>query len=141
MSVIGSAARRGTTRLLIWLVTMSGAPILQQLHLEEWLLHRTKDNWCVINDDTVAPPLSWGISSVSELVEIEPVLQDRVPVVRRFSGGGTIIVDQGMMFVTFICNKSAIEGLQPFPRDIMSWSGQLYRNVFDRFGEFHLRDC
>jgi len=63
-----------------------------------------------------------------------------VPVVRRFSGGGTVIVDQGTVFVTFICNKSAVEGLQPFPRDIMSWSGQLYGKVFDRFGEFHLRE-
>jgi lipoate-protein ligase A len=77
---------------------------------------------------------------VSELVEIEPVLQDRVPVVRRFSGGGTVIVDQETVFVTFICNKSAVTGLQPFPRDIMSWSGQLYGKVFDKFGEFHLRE-
>jgi lipoate-protein ligase A len=75
-----------------------------------------------------------------ELVEIEPVLRDRMPVVRRFSGGGTVIVDQGTVFVTFICNRSAVEGLQPFPRDIMSWSGQLYGKVFDRYGEFHLRE-
>jgi len=77
---------------------------------------------------------------VSELVEIQPVLRDQVPVVRRFSGGGTVIVDQGTVFVTFICNKNAVAGLQPYPRDIMSWSGQLYGKVFDRFGEFHLRE-
>jgi hypothetical protein len=77
---------------------------------------------------------------VSELVDIQPVLRDQVPVVRRFSGGGTVIVDQGTVFVTFICNKNAVAGLQPYPRDIMSWSGQLYGKVFDRFGEFHLRE-
>jgi lipoate-protein ligase A len=77
---------------------------------------------------------------VSELVNIQLVLRDKVPIVRRFSGGGTVIVDQGTVFVTFICNKNVVAGLQPFPRDIMSWSGQLYGKVFDRFGEFHLRE-
>jgi len=141
MSVTGSAIGRSTARPLMRLVTMSGAPILRQLHLEERLLRRTEDNWCIINDSTALPTIVMGVSGrVSELVEIEPVLRDRVPVVRRFSGGGTVIVDQGTVFVTFICNKSAVEGLQPFPRDIMSWSGQLYGKVFDRFGEFHLRE-
>ncbi|KAG2578921.1 lipoate-protein ligase LplJ-like isoform X2 [Panicum virgatum] len=141
MSVTGSAAGRGAARPLMRLVTMSGAPILRQLHLEERLLRCTEDNWCVINDGTAPPTIVMGVSGrVSELVEIEPVLRDRVPVVRRFSGGGTVIVDQGTVFVTFICNRSAVEGLQPFPRDIMSWSGQLYGKVFDRFGEFHLRE-
>jgi lipoate-protein ligase A len=77
---------------------------------------------------------------VSELVEIQPVLRDQVPVVRRFSGGGTVIVDEGTVFVTFICNKATVGGLQPFPRDIMTWTGQLYGKVFDGFGEFHLRE-
>jgi hypothetical protein len=44
------------------------------------------------------------------------------------------------VFVTFICNKTAVAGLQPFPRDIMSWTGQLYGKVFRGFGEFHLRE-
>ncbi|RCV31213.1 hypothetical protein SETIT_6G158700v2 [Setaria italica] len=141
MAVTGSAVGRGAVRPLMRLVTMSGAPIMQQLHLEERLLRRTADNWCVINDGTAPPTIVMGVSGrVSELVEIEPVLRDRVSVVRRFSGGGTVIVDQGTVFVTFICNKSAVAGLQPFPRDIMSWSGQLYGKVFDKFGEFHLRE-
>lgn len=120
---------------------MGGAPILQQLHLEERLLRRTGDNWCIVNDGTAPPTVVMGVSGrVSELVEIQPVLRDRVPVVRRFSGGGTVIVDQGTVFVTFICNKTAVAGLQPFPRDIMSWTGQLYGKVFGSFGEFHLRE-
>ncbi|RLM61462.1 lipoate-protein ligase LplJ [Panicum miliaceum] len=139
--VIGSAARHSATCPLMRLVTMSGASIRRQLHLEERLLHRTKDNWCVFNDSTGAPINVMGVSGrVLELVEIEPALRDKVPIVRRFSGGGTIIVDQGTVFVTFIFNRTAVEGLQPFQRNIMSWSGQLYVKVFDRFGEFHLRN-
>ncbi|XP_062204711.1 uncharacterized protein LOC133906741 [Phragmites australis] len=30
--------------------------------------------------------------------------------------------------------------LQPFPRDIMSWTGQFYSEVFNGFGDFHLRE-
>lgn len=120
---------------------MGGAPILQQLHLEERLLRRTSDNWCIVNDGTAPPTIVMGVSGkVSELVEVEPVLRDNVPVVRRFSGGGTVIVDQGTVFVTFICNKTAVTGLQPFPRDIMSWTGQLYGKVFHGSGEFQLRE-
>ncbi|XP_051219682.1 uncharacterized protein [Lolium perenne] len=137
----GSAIERSVARPLMRLVTMGGAPIMQQLHLEERLLRRTSDNWCVVNDGTAPPTIVMGVSGkVSELVEIPPVLQDRVPVIRRFSGGGTVIVDQGTVFVTFICNKTAVAGLQPFPRDIMTWTGQLYGKVFRGFGEFHLRE-
>ncbi|KAM3370976.1 hypothetical protein ACQJBY_018373 [Aegilops geniculata] len=137
----GSVIKRNVARPLMRLVTMGGAPILQQLHLEERLLRRTSDNWCIVNDGTAPPTIVMGVSGkVSELVEIRPVLQDHVPVVRRFSGGGTVIVDQGTVFVTFICNKTAVAGLQPFPRDIMSWTGQLYGKVFRGFGEFHLRE-
>ncbi|XP_006660155.1 lipoate-protein ligase A [Oryza brachyantha] len=137
----GVAGARGSGRPLMRLVTMAGAPILQQLHLEERLLRRTGDNWCIINDGTAPATIVMGVSGrVSELVETEPVLRDQVPVIRRFSGGGTVIVDQGTVFVTFICSKTAIAGLQPFPRDIMSWTGQLYGKVFNGFGEFHLRE-
>jgi hypothetical protein len=44
------------------LVTMSGAPIMRQLHLEERLLRRTADNWCVINDGTALPIIVMGVS-------------------------------------------------------------------------------
>ncbi|KAM0893750.1 hypothetical protein ACQ4PT_024913 [Festuca glaucescens] len=137
----GSAIERSVARPLMRLVTMGGAPIMQQLHLEERLLRRTSDNWCIVNDGAAPPTIVMGVSGkVSELVEIQPVLQDRVPVIRRFSGGGTVIVDQGTVFVTFICNKTAVAGLQPFPRDIMTWTGQLYGKVFRGNGEFHLRE-
>ncbi|KAK3121780.1 hypothetical protein QOZ80_8BG0660840 [Eleusine coracana subsp. coracana] len=141
MAAAGLTRATSAARPLMRLVTMSGVPVLQQLHLEERLLRTTGDNWCIINDGTAPPTIVMGVSGrVSELVEIQPVLRDQVPIVRRFSGGGTVIVDQGTVFVTFICNKAAVTGLQPFPRDIMTWSGQLYGKVFDGFGEFHLRE-
>lgn len=76
----------------------------------------------------------------AELLEIESVLCDQIPVIRRFSGGGTVVVDPGTVFVTFICNKDAVAGLQPYPKPIMSWSSLLYNKVFQGIGDFHLRE-
>ncbi|XP_074361478.1 uncharacterized protein LOC141701733 isoform X2 [Apium graveolens] len=84
-----------------------------------------------------SPPLLWAFP---ELVEINSVLRDKVPVIRRFSGGGTVIVDTGTIFVTFICNKDDVPEVQPYPRPIMSWSSLLYSKVFQGVGDFVLRE-
>ncbi|XP_077224435.1 biotin/lipoate A/B protein ligase family isoform X2 [Tasmannia lanceolata] len=126
---------------LMNIVRLKAMSILQQLHLEERLLRTSSDNWCIINDGTNASTIVMGVSGKpSELIELETVVRDRIPVIRRFTGGGTVIVDGGTVFVTFICNKDAIPGLQPYPRPIMSWTGQLYGEVLQRIGDFRLRE-
>ncbi|XAR71253.1 hypothetical protein NMG60_11028434 [Bertholletia excelsa] len=126
---------------LMNLLRFEGLSILKQLHLEEQLLRTSSDNWCIINDGTNAPAIVLGLSGKpSELLEIGPVLQDRVPVIRRFTGGGTVIVDPGTIFVTFICNRDDVSSVQPYPRSIMSWSGLLYDKVFEGIGNFQLRE-
>lgn len=77
----------------------------------------------------------------AELLDIKSVIRDKIPVVRRFTGGGTVIVDSGTVFVTFICNKDDVPTVQPYPRPIMSWSGQFYTQVFGGgVADFHLRE-
>ncbi|CAH9092630.1 unnamed protein product [Cuscuta europaea] len=76
----------------------------------------------------------------TELIEVNSVLQDKVPVIKRFTGGGTVIVDHGTIFATFICNKGAVPHVKPYPQPIMSWSSLLYGNVFQGIGEFALRE-
>ncbi|KAG2679286.1 hypothetical protein I3760_11G044700 [Carya illinoinensis] len=126
---------------LMNLVRFKGLPILKQLHLEERLLRTSSDNWCIINDGTNQPTIVMGVSGKpAELLEIESVLCDQIPVIRRFTGGGTVLVDPGTVFVTFICNKDTVPGLQPYPRPLMSWSGQLYNKVFQGIGDFNLRE-
>ncbi|KAJ4967422.1 hypothetical protein NE237_019271 [Protea cynaroides] len=126
---------------LMNILKFKGLPILQQLHLEERLFRSSSDNWCIINDGTNAPTIVMGVSGKpSELLELKPVLQDKVPVVGRFTGGGTVIVDPGTIFVTFICNKDAVPNVEPYPRPIMSWSGLIYEDVFRGIGDFHLRE-
>ncbi|GMP28843.1 hypothetical protein CsSME_00004214 [Camellia sinensis var. sinensis] len=118
-----------------------GVPILKQLYLEEQLLRTSSDNWCIINDGTNAPTVVMGLSGKpSELLEVGSVLQDQVPVIKRFTGGGTVIVDPGTIFVTLICNKDDVPGVQPYPRSIMYWSRLLYNEVFKEIGDFQLRE-
>ena len=55
----------------------------------------SKGSWVVTN---VNPPRAIVVGSGSKLVQTlhtERVVQDCVPVVRRFSGGGVVIVGQG----------------------------------------------
>ncbi|KAL3528395.1 hypothetical protein ACH5RR_007717 [Cinchona calisaya] len=126
---------------LMNLVLLRGMPILQQLHLEERLLRTSSDNWCIINDGTNDRNIVMGVSGKpAELLKINSVLQDKVAVIRRFSGGGTVIVDHGTVFVTFICNKHALPDVQPYPKPIMRWSSLLYREVFQDAGDFSLRE-
>ncbi|KAI3825648.1 hypothetical protein L1987_07178 [Smallanthus sonchifolius] len=126
---------------LMNIVKMKGVPILQQLEVEECLLRTSSENWCIINDGTDKPNIVMGISGKpAELVEIRPVLEDKIPVIRRFTGGGTVIVDHGTIFVSFICNKDDVADVQPYPRPIMSWSSLLYSQVFQGIADFRLRE-
>ncbi|XP_057486856.1 uncharacterized protein LOC130772960 [Actinidia eriantha] len=126
---------------LMNLVRFKGVPILKQLHLEEKLLRTSSDNWCIINNGTNSPTVVMGLSGKpSELLDLGSVLQDQVPVIKRFTGGGTVIVDPGTIFVTLICNRDAVPGVQPYPRSIMCWSGMLYSEVFKGIDGFQLRE-
>ncbi|XP_047311663.1 uncharacterized protein LOC124915060 [Impatiens glandulifera] len=126
---------------LINLVRFKGIPILKQLHLEEQLLRTSSHNWCIINDGTNSPTVVMGLSGkVRELVDIENVVRDHIPVIRRFTGGGTVIVDDGTLFVSLICNRDDFPSVQPYPRTIMEWSSLIYSDVFQGTADFQLRE-
>ncbi|KAK9087234.1 hypothetical protein Syun_029628 [Stephania yunnanensis] len=126
---------------LMNLLKLQGVPILQQLHLEEQLLRTSSENWCILNDGTNTPTVVMGMAGKpSELLELQDVIGDQIPVVRRFTGGGTVIVDSGTVFATFICNKDDVHGVQPYPRPIMHWTSLLYKQVFQGIADFHLRE-
>ncbi|CAM6120492.1 unnamed protein product [Calypogeia fissa] len=128
-------------RPVMRLLRLQGFPILQQLQLEERLLRTTQDNWCLLNDGTSPPAIVMGISGKPEqLLHVEKVMENRVRVIKRFSGGGTVVVDEGTLFVTFICSRSAVPTLELYPRPIMSWTEQLYVPVFQDVPAFQLRE-
>ena len=112
-------------------VRFNGLNILEQLRYEELLLRNTKDNWFIFNYGTTVPTIVLGLSGkVLELVNIERVREDKIPMVRRYTGGGTVIVDKNTVFSTLIMNSSDAK-TQPYPREIMNWSDKhIYQRVF-----------
>lgn len=77
---------------------------------------------------------------VDELVDVHKLNTADLLLVRRFSGGGTVIVDHNTMFVTFIMQSSAVPSVPCYPRPIMQWTERIYKPVFDPYGPFALVD-
>ena len=97
---------------------------------------------------------------VHELINVEAAAADKVPLVRRYTGGGTVVVDPSTggsifgsrrhyrhhhlpvslpisscsVFTTFIMNDTDVPS-KPFPRDIMAWSEEdVFRPMFRAAG-------
>ena len=105
---------------------LRNTPIYRQLQIEEALLRADDQNWCLINEGS-PPAIVMGISGKpAELIDREHLAKFPIPVIRRFSGGGTVVVDEQTLFVTMICNRSALE-IAPFPNPILCWNGGLYK--------------
>ncbi|MDN3505517.1 MAG: lipoate--protein ligase family protein [Rhabdochlamydiaceae bacterium] len=64
-----------------------------------------------------------GISGKPEkLIDVPKV---NIPLIKRYSGGGTVVVDNNTLFMSFIFN-SEVHPFEPFPNPILHWSEQLY---------------
>ena len=110
----------------IQLIQLKNIPILKQLQLEEALLRGERENYCIINLGSPRA-IVMGISGKPVLdLDLERVRENQIPVIRRFSGGGTVIVDENTLFITFIMGKSDFE-IHPFPKPILRWSADLYQ--------------
>jgi lipoate---protein ligase len=105
------------------LITLSNTPIGEQLALEENLLRNETNNFCLINTGS-SPAIVMGISSHSENFVHLDKLPSHIPILRRFSGGGTVIVDENTLFVTFICNKAS-HAFPAYPEPILRWAASI----------------
>lgn len=108
------------------LIHTRGMPIFEQLQLEEAFLRTDTRNICFIN---VGSPkaIVMGISGAPEkLLHLESVKRNQIPVIKRFSGGGTVIVDEKTLFISFLFNKDAIS-IPAFPEPLLRWSADLYQ--------------
>jgi lipoate-protein ligase A len=105
------------------LIRHHNLPIYEQLLLEEHLLRHESENYIVVNTGS-SPAIVLGISGKApELVHLDK-LPSYIPLIRRFSGGGTVIIDEGTVFVTFICNKS-LHDFAPYPEPILRWAASM----------------
>lgn len=109
---------------------LDNAPIFLQLQVEEALLRIDTRNWCIINKGT-PPAIVMGISgNTKELINADAFLKNPVPVIRRFSGGGTVVVDEKTLFVTWIANVDDTQ-IPCCPKGILEWTADFYKPVFD----------
>lgn len=114
------------------LLNLCNVPILEQLRIEEALLRANTDNWCLINTGS-NPAIVMGISNKPEqLLNLERVKAEKIPIIKRFSGGGTVYIDSETVFVTFIINTHTFD-LPAQPRAILEWSEALYQPLFPGF--------
>ena len=140
----------------------SGLSLIERLALEEALLRHDKlhRNWAIIgmhdpiygscaparinvhqnhlnNYDTCyyypgcAVVLGLG-GKPDKLVNLASTHRDNVLLVKRFSGGGTVVVDHDSLLTTFIGRTKLMSHVPPYPRDIMQWSSDaIFTKVFD----------
>ncbi|CEP01424.1 unnamed protein product (mitochondrion) [Plasmodiophora brassicae] len=121
----------------VGLLDLGSRCLLEQLRIEE-ALHRVlgdrRDcdrNYVVVNrplpsESTVVVGTS-GV--VDRLVHAENAKRDNVRVIRRFTGGGTVYIDENAIMVSFVAGDSIAD---PFPKSIMNWSAGLYEQVMRR---------
>jgi lipoate-protein ligase A len=102
--------------------------IYDQLQLEEALLRSDDRNWCIINRST-SPAIVMGISSKKELfVDSKKISQAPVPLIRRFSGGGTVFIDENTYMISWICN-SACSSVECSPTHVHEWIKFFYQSA------------
>lgn len=122
----------------VHLLRLKHYPIMQQLQIEEALLRADDRNWCLINEGS-PPAIVMGISGKPhELIHPEILHRSTIPVIRRFSGGGTVVVDHNTTFVTFIINQAVVE-VGNSPEKILRWTEELYRPTVSH-PEFRMRE-
>lgn len=106
------------------LLLLEKYPIFSQLQLEEALLRTSLENYCIINMGS-EPAVVMGISGKKD----ELVTDDcTLPIIRRFSGGGCVVVDENTLFFTLIGNSSL--SLDPFPEPILTYTAELFKPMY-----------
>lgn len=101
-------------------------PIKKQLEIEEALLKSNNDNWCIVN---LGSPLSIVLGSFNKIEE-HVDLSAKAPIIKRFSGGGTVVVDENTIFVSFIFSKKKLAF--SFPEEIFRWTETFYKKIFPK---------
>jgi len=98
---------------------LENVSIFEQLQLEEKLLRGSTENFCLYNVGS-PPAVVMGISGKKEeLVH----LPNPLPLIRRFSGGGTVVINEETHFLTWIFNH-ADTPTKPFPKSILHYVGE-----------------
>ncbi|KAL9655596.1 hypothetical protein ABK040_002260 [Willaertia magna] len=140
-------------------------PIYELLKIEESIMRvdKQKENiYIFLNEGTPQKSIIMGASGqVEKLVFKETVKQDNIPIIKRFTGGGTVLVDHQTVFVSFIGSNKFLKELpfdkslqnkilkrekeeeqqiKVYPEDIMKWTSGFYSPIFPQSLQFELKE-
>ena len=114
----------------IHFLALKNCPIYAQLQIEEALLRADMRNWCLLNVGS-PPAIVMGISgNPTLLVNSTHFAAQPIPLIRRFSGGGTVSINESTLFATWICNTSA-HNIPCYPQKILAWTRDFYSPIFN----------
>jgi len=123
---------------ILHLINLENVSIFKQLQLEEALLRLDLRNWCLVNTGS-EPAIVLGISGKPEIhINKNAYQQNPVPVIRRFSGGGTVFINEETVFITFICDSEELN-VSSLPLEVFRWSEKIYKSVFEHL-DFRLQE-
>jgi lipoate---protein ligase len=112
-------------RPLLNVVCVAGIAIEEQLALEEALLRADQENWFLWNQGS-SPAVVLGISGkIEELIHQTAWRASGLPLVRRFSGGGTVVVDQETLFASWLINQDSLPHVALQPQALLQFIGDL----------------
>lgn len=109
-----------------WLC-LDHTPIFTQLQIEEALLRNTNDNFLITN---IAPreAIVLGVSRQLDTdVHVATAQQDQIPIIKRYSGGGSVFLDENSLIITWIVNS---EQTMPSSKELFDWTQQIYSKLF-----------
>jgi lipoate-protein ligase A len=122
----GSWPASGQMSKILNILRVTKLPIFYQLKLEEALLRCTEKNWLIINDGAACPAVVLGISGKPhELIHVDQANEAEIQLIRRFTGGGTVVVDSNTVFVTMMFRTGSLPHVSPFPKPIMTFTGEV----------------
>eukprot|EP00877_Chromochloris_zofingiensis_P004934 jgi/Chrzof1/14441/Cz09g03030.t1 len=128
------------SRVPVILIRLRQAPIYHQLQLEEALLRATTGNWLIINDGSRCPAIVMGISGKApDLIHVPEAHARQIQVIKRFTGGGTVVVDHDTVFTALIMQARDLPHVGCFPVPIMRWTESFFAPAFSPYGNFCLR--
>jgi lipoate-protein ligase A len=111
------------------LLLLNHYPIFDQLRLEEALLRTTNGNWLILNLGS-SPAVVMGISGkADELIHIAECEKANIPIIKRYSGGGTVVVDENTLFFSLIIHKEKVFDSSS-PKEIMKWIEEKIKPAF-----------
>jgi lipoate-protein ligase A len=89
------------------------------------------------NNSQQQPTIVLGISGKpAELIDLPLCVgqpNQQPAAIRRFSGGGTVVVGPGAVLTSLIVSREDLERrkVDPFPHPLMRWTAQVYARAFD----------